>query len=102
MDSESVGAALFTAWFIAYVAEVGLDVYETPWDINDPFNTPHGLADPEGALAGLRAAAEPLELLRLLGIGIDVPYGDVFRLRLWRCRSPGQWWLRTIWRSSAP
>lgn len=81
-ETGSVGAALFTLWFINYVAPTGIDVYATPWDINDPFNTPDGLSDPEGAVRGLERSAAQLELLRPLGGGIDVPYGDVFRLRV--------------------
>lgn len=80
-DADSVGAALFTLWVIDYVMPRGVTVNAVQWDINDPFNTPNGLSDPEGAVASLLSVANQLEGLRLLGIGMEVPYGDIFRLR---------------------
>lgn len=80
-DADSVGAVLFTAWALDYIPPILFDVFAVPYDINDPLNTPRGLADPEGAVAALARAARQLELLRLVGGGIDVPYGDIFRLR---------------------
>lgn len=80
-DADSVGAALFTLWVIDYVMPTGIKIYAVPWDINDPFDTPSGLADPDAAVASLLRVANQLEALRLLGGGIDVPYGNVFRLR---------------------
>lgn len=80
-DADSVGAVLFAAWAAAYIRPLGLDALAVPFDVNDPLNTPRGLADPAGAVDSLQRVAEQLELLRLLGGGIDVKYGDVFRLR---------------------
>ncbi len=82
VDADSVGAALFQLWFMTYVSDVGIDVYATPWRLDDPFNSASGLSDPDAAVAGLRDIARQLELLRPIGGGIDVPYGDVFRLRV--------------------
>lgn len=81
-DAESVGAVLFAAWAAAYVRPLGFDALAVQWDIRDPFNTPRGLADPQGAVEGLKQVAEQLELLRLIGGGIDMPYGDAFRMRV--------------------
>ncbi len=81
-NADSVGAALFTLWFVNYVAPIGVDVFAVQWDIDDPFNTPYGLSDPQGAVEGLTMSARQLELTRPLGGGIDVPYGDAFRLRV--------------------
>lgn len=78
---DSVGAVLFTLWAVTYFEQNGADIFAVEWDINDPLNTPRGLKDPSGALAVLEQVAVQLELLRLQGGGIDVPYGDVFRLR---------------------
>ena len=81
-DADSVGAVLFIAWASAYIEPIGFDAFAVQWDINDPINTPDGLSDPDGAVATLQAVAGELDALSLLGIGIDVPYGDVFRLRV--------------------
>jgi acyl-homoserine-lactone acylase len=81
-DAESVGAALFTAWAASYLRPLGFDAVAVPFDLNDPLNTPRGLADPAAAVVGLREVAQQLEALRLLGGGIDVAYGDAFRMRV--------------------
>jgi acyl-homoserine-lactone acylase len=80
-DKDSVGAALFTAWALDYVQRIGYAAFAIQWDIADPLNTPRGLADPEGAVQSLITVANQLELLRALGGGMDVKYGDAFRLR---------------------
>lgn len=80
-DKDSVGAALFTAWALDYVQRIGYAAFETQWDINDPIHTPRGLADPHGAVDALVNVATQLELLRAFGGGMDVKYGDAFRLR---------------------
>jgi acyl-homoserine-lactone acylase len=82
MDKDSVGAALFTAWIISYLNVQGTDIYAVQWDINDPLNTPRGLAEPDSAARTLETVAAQLEALRALGAGMDVPYGDVFRVRV--------------------
>ena len=81
-DADSVGSVLFTLWILAYFDELGAHVYAEPWDINDPLNTPSGLADTDIALQKLEEVATQLEALRILGGGMDVAYGDVFRLRV--------------------
>ncbi len=80
-NADSVGAVLFVAWASAYIEPLGFKAFAVPWDINDPLNTPHGLSDPDGAVAALTQVAKQLDGLKALGGGIDVPYGDVFRLR---------------------
>lgn len=80
-DADSVGAVLFVAWAKAYIEPTGFKAFAVPWDINDPLNTPHGLADPDAAVASLEQVAKQLDALKALGGGIDVKYGDVFRLR---------------------
>lgn len=78
-DADSRGAVLFAAWANAFVS---IESFVTPWDLNDPLNTPRGLIDPEGAVAALEMVATELNRLRLIGAGMDVPWGDVFRLRV--------------------
>jgi acyl-homoserine-lactone acylase len=80
-DAESRGAVLFIAWANQHIEPLGFRAFETPWDINDPLNTPRGLGDPEGAVASLIEVASGLEALRALGVGMDVAYGDIFRVR---------------------
>lgn len=80
-DADSVGAVLFTLWAFEHLGFDGFDKFAVPWSIDDPLNTLTGLADPEAAVADLLGAARQLQALSLLGGGIDVPYGDVFRLR---------------------
>ena len=80
-DAESVGTVLFAAWANDYITPRALSAFVTPWSIDDPLNTPRGIADPDAALQSLQKVAKQLNALRALGGGIDVKYGDVFRLR---------------------
>lgn len=80
-NADSVGAVLFALWAQDYINAVGFEAFVTPWSIDDPLNTPRGLRDPDAAVASLEKVAKQLEALRALGGGIDVPWGDVFRLR---------------------
>lgn len=80
-NADSVGAVLFAAWANDYITPLGFAAFETAWDVNDPLNTPRGLADPEAAVASLKKVSQQLEAFKLFGGGIDVPYGDIFRLR---------------------
>lgn len=80
-DADSVGAALFTLWTLAYIEPLRFAAFENPWNPDEPFTTPNQLADPEGAVETLIEVARQLELARLLGGGIDAPYGNVFRVR---------------------
>ncbi len=80
-DADSRGAVLFAAWAAAYLRPLGFGALAIPFDLNDPLNTPRGLADPAAAVAALEQTAQQLELLRVLGGGMDVAYGDLFRIR---------------------
>jgi acyl-homoserine-lactone acylase len=81
-NANSVGGVLFAAWAAGYLRPLGLDALAVPFSMDDPFNTPRGLADPAAAAVGLGDIARQLELLRPLGGGIDVAYGDAFRMRV--------------------
>jgi acyl-homoserine-lactone acylase len=80
-DADSVGAVLFAAWANDYITPRGIDAFTVPWALDDPLNTPSGIADPEAALASLKKVATQLNALKAFGGGIDVAYGDIFRLR---------------------
>ena len=75
-DADSRGAVLFAFWQQAVDFS---NLFATPWDENSPFATPDGLADPTSAVAALEAAATKVEAA--YG-ALDVPWGDVFRLRV--------------------
>jgi acyl-homoserine-lactone acylase len=74
-DADSRGAVLFAAW----VQEMGSPIsFAIPWNEDLPMTTPDGLADPAAAVTALAAAATKVETA--YG-ALDVPWGDVFRLR---------------------
>jgi acyl-homoserine-lactone acylase len=78
LSSDARGAVLFLAWVLAMGGADG-GWFAEPWRASDPLTTPRGLADPSAARrALLRAAA----LVRAAHGRLDVPYGDVYRLRL--------------------
>jgi acyl-homoserine-lactone acylase len=76
-DVESIGAVLFYAWtdFFNFWDQ---NNFKKPWDINDPINTPDGIADPEGAIRALDRAAN--EILEQYG-QLDIAWGEVYRLK---------------------
>jgi acyl-homoserine-lactone acylase len=80
-DADSVGAVLFAAWANDYITPRGIVAFTVSWSLDDPLNTPSGIADPEGAIASLKKVATQLNALKAFGGGIDVAYGDIFRLR---------------------
>ena len=80
-DADSRGAVLFEAW----ARELGLgprgltpEVFETPWDEENPRTTPDGLKSPNQAAVALEAAAREVEETHGT---LDVAWGDVYRLR---------------------
>ncbi|HEY9849853.1 MAG TPA: acylase [Leptolyngbyaceae cyanobacterium] len=74
-DANSRGAVLFAAW----AEEMDFDrAFAKPWNVNSPYSTPDGLADPVGAVAALAAAVAKVETSYQ---ALDVPWGEVFRLR---------------------
>lgn len=78
-DAESRGAVLFQAWFRELSRRCGTSgPFASPWNEASPLTTPDGLADPGLAVAALEAAASRVEA----SYGrLDVPWGDVYRLR---------------------
>ncbi|MEM7770149.1 MAG: acylase [Cyanobacteria bacterium P01_A01_bin.37] len=74
-DSDSRGAVLFSFWEQALDYSNG---FATPWNEKKPLTTPDGLANPTSAVAALEAAATEVEAT--YGT-LDIPWGEVFRLR---------------------
>ncbi len=85
-DANSTGALLFTRWFERYTQRSGFDIFAVDFDINNPFSTPSGLSDPITAVATLRTVAD--HMLSVYGT-LDVPYGEVMRLRVGEYDLPG-------------
>jgi acyl-homoserine-lactone acylase len=84
-DADSRGAVLFAAW----VQEMGSPIsFAIPWNEDLPMTTPDGLADPAAAVTALAAAATKVETA--YG-ALDVPWGDVFRLRYRQYGFAGKW-----------
>lgn len=80
-DAESRGAVLFR-YFVEEIYQrarrTNSNPFATPWKEDSPRATPDGLADPAGAVAALVAAARKVETQ--YG-ALDVPWGEVYRLR---------------------
>jgi acyl-homoserine-lactone acylase len=80
---ESRGGVLFEAWWRRYnppgAAARGQSPYAVRWSQETPTTTPRGLADTERALTALRAV---LPLVRQRYGSIDVPWGEVHRVRV--------------------
>ncbi len=82
-NADSRGAVLFAFW----VQKLDLDkTFSKPWSEDSPRTTPDGLANPESAVTTLEAVAAEIE--KTYGT-IDVPWGDVFRLRYGNIDLPG-------------
>ncbi|MCA1992480.1 MAG: acylase [Coleofasciculus sp. S288] len=74
-DADSRGAVLFATW----VEQTDfLPTFTTPWSEDSPLTTPDGLPDSTAAVKALEAAAAKVEAA--YG-SLDVPWGEVFRLR---------------------
>lgn len=83
--SGARGAVLFIKWVEAMEKITGQgqpslrpDWFAIPWDETNPLTTPRGLKDPQKVVAALRSAIATVEA----DYGaLDVPYGDVYRLK---------------------
>lgn len=73
-ESESKGALLFAEWW----DQVNRSLFEFPWNPDEPVTTPRGFKDPVKAVEMLAKAADNIK--RRYG-SLDIPLGDVFRLR---------------------
>jgi len=80
-DADSRGALLFLDWAQRPGAASGFepDGFAHAIDIYRPLTTPSGLADPQGAVRALQAAAQ--DMLASFG-ALDTPWGQVMRLKI--------------------
>ena len=69
--ADSLGGVLFAAW----LARMGPEMFAESWQEEAPFETPRGLADPEGATDILEAAYD--DLIARFGRA-DMPWGAYF------------------------
>ncbi len=76
---ESVGSVIFQEWLTKYrKGKTADELFSTPWDYDNPIETPDGLADTDRAVeAFLEAVSEIIEKWGR----IDVSWGDVHRIR---------------------
>jgi acyl-homoserine-lactone acylase len=89
-DAGSRGAVLFFEWTVVLLQRGGTgsmdaaitgapgSIFRIPWSAEHPLTTPRGLAAPRAAVAALDQTARTL--LRQAD-ALDVPWGQVFRLR---------------------
>lgn len=79
-QAESRGAVLFFMWAQGLMSQARGpgDVFADPWRMDSATTTPHGLANPALAVRALEQAAEMVE--KHWG-AMDVPWGDVMRVR---------------------
>ncbi len=84
-NPDSKGALLFYAW----ANRMNFNnpaAFATPWTVEDPLNTPDGLADPAQAVAALEGAAEQIQ--QAFG-SLDAPWGAGYRIKRGSYDLPG-------------
>jgi acyl-homoserine-lactone acylase len=77
-DADSRGAVLFIDFVEELMGRFGARAFAVAWSPESPLDTPDGLADHAAAAAALERAAVRVD--SAYG-ALDVPYGDVYRLR---------------------
>jgi acyl-homoserine-lactone acylase len=86
-DTASRGAVLFETWVRELSREYRNPIgFAVPWSAASPLSTPSGLADLSAALTALERASQTVE--KSYG-ALDVPWGDVNRVRLGDLDLPG-------------
>lgn len=78
VDPDSRGAVLFLQW-VDTMGGPGGDWFAEPWSAQAPLTTPRGLKSPAVALQALIDSAN--EVRQRHG-AVDVPFGEVYRMRL--------------------
>ncbi len=74
---ESRGSVLFKWWWNAY-NELVEEPWRVPWNVDEPVNTPRGLADAE---RGVEALSTAIAMVNEKFGSINVAWGEVHRLR---------------------
>ncbi|MEL7240206.1 MAG: penicillin acylase family protein, partial [Planctomycetota bacterium] len=82
-NADSIGVPVFLEFLQSAFAELDdailTELWANPFDINDPVNTPSGLADdtPEDRARLMRWLGEGVQRLASNGIALDAPWGDL-------------------------
>ena len=86
-DADSRGAVLFSFWLQAVGADgLAKGLFQAPWDASKPFGTPTTLGNLDQAVQALAGAAQQVQ--NRFG-RLDVPWGEVMRLRAGDVDLPG-------------
>ena len=85
-DAGSRGTVLFQKWVEVLFTSSKGHLFARPWRLDSALTTPAGLANPAQAAEALSTAAQ--ETRKAFG-ALDVPYGDVMRLRYGHHDLPG-------------
>jgi acyl-homoserine-lactone acylase len=83
--AESRGAVLFSYW-LQMLGANRRSPFAAAWRLDSALTTPHGLADARAAVAALEAAAG---VVKKQHGALDVPWGDVMRIRYGGKDEPG-------------
>jgi acyl-homoserine-lactone acylase len=75
---DSRGGVLFEAWWNRYAADTRTEPFAKPWSVDDPTNTPAGLASADRAVTAFSWAVD--EIKKRYG-SFDVAWGAVYRVR---------------------
>ncbi|MEM8638791.1 MAG: penicillin acylase family protein [Cyanobacteria bacterium P01_G01_bin.54] len=86
-NAESRGASLFALWWLSLSSAAQATFWQTPWQAETALETPQGIAHPEQALAVLETVAQNL---RDRYSRLDVPWGDMVRMRVGEQDFPAQ------------
>ena len=87
-SSDSRAALLFSEWALLFAGPRYVETanFAVDWSARDPVSTPHGIGDPEKAVAMLRKAIS--ETKRKYG-ALDRPFGEVSRFKIGDVDLPG-------------
>lgn len=83
-NADSRGAELFIIWALEYTRQA--NIYAEPFDPKRPLDTPRGFRDPGKAAEALGGAARRL---KQMSGRLDVPWGEINRLRRGKFDFPG-------------
>lgn len=76
-NSNSQGMALFYAWAHT-VGPWNTSIYKEPWTLDNAWNSPDGLSNPQTAVAALDGIVDKF---RDAGTPLDIPWGQQYRIK---------------------
>lgn len=84
-DADSRGMALFYAWAHSFGPNTH-EVYKEQWSMDKALSTPDGFANPELVVRALEGVVAEF---REGGLPLDIPWGDVYRIKYGKHDLPG-------------